>query len=227
MDKDAYVEDNESMDSIIEKFKRLESEQLDDIPNFDTSASMKSDSFYVLWLSRMPPAFQKEYHDHNDMLRKAVYVWNDDELEEQKKSVTKKLGKLKESDKQKVDALNFWQRFLNATFEFRTDRQSNTFFNDQQDLEIGASNNPIGSEEQKIHARETNYPIQKRAHTIKKLNINFGSLILPINHNVSSYHTSTSLEDSEIVAGKVLKFLLKLSYFNRVIFYISIVMFRN
>ncbi|PKC60854.1 PIN domain-like protein [Rhizophagus irregularis] len=200
MDKDAYVEDNESMDSIIEKFKRLESEQLDDIPNFDTSASMNSDSFYVLWLSRMPPAFQKEYHDHNDMLRKAVYVWNDDELEEQKKSVTKKLGKLKESDKQKVDALNFWQRFLNATFEFRTDRQSNTFFNDQQDLEIGTSNNPIGSEEQKIHARETNYPIQKRAHTIKKLNINFGSLILPINHNVSSYHTSTSLEDSEIVA---------------------------
>lgn len=191
------------MESIVEKFKRLESEQLDDIPNFDTSASMKSDSFYALWLSRMPLAFQKEYRDHDDMLHKAVYVWNDDELEQQKKSVTKKLGKLKESDKQKVDALNFWQRFLNATFEFRTDRQSNTFFDDQQDLEIGASNNPIGSEEQKIHVREINYPSQKRAHTIKKLNINFGSLILPVNHNVSSYHTSISLKDSEIVTGKV------------------------
>jgi hypothetical protein len=211
LDKDAYVEDNESIESVVEKFKRLESEQLDDIPNVDTSESMESDAFYALWLSRMSPAFQKEYHDHNDMLHKAVYVWNEDELEEQKKSVTKKLGKLKESDEQKVDALNFWQRFLIATIEFRTnpDRQSNDLFDNQQDLDIGASSNLIDSEEQKIRVRESNHSIQKHTHTIKKLNINFGSLILPVNHNVSSYHTSTSLEDSEINAGKVLlKFFL-------------------
>ncbi|GBC08512.1 hypothetical protein RclHR1_08180006 [Rhizophagus clarus] len=201
LDKDAYVEDSESIESIVKKFKRLESEQFEDIPNFDTSASMESDTFYALWLSRMSPAFQKEYRDHNDMLHKAIYVWNEDELEEQLKSVTKKLGKLKESDKPKVDALNFWQIFLKATFEFRTDpdHQSNNQ-KDPEILEIGASDNFICSEEKKIHVRETNHSMQKNTHTIKKLNINFGSLILPVNYNVSSYHTSTPLEDSEIVS---------------------------
>ncbi|RIA82650.1 hypothetical protein C1645_743635 [Glomus cerebriforme] len=202
-DKNIYAED-ESIELVIEKFKRLESEQLDDISNLDTFASMEPDAFYALWLSRMSPAFQEEYHDHDDMVHKAIYVWNEDELEEQKKSVTKKLGKLKESDEQKADALNFWQRFLKAAFEFRRaksdfNHQHNDLLDNQQNLEIEVSERPIDSEERKIYMKETDHLVQKSAHTIKKLNINFGSLILPVNHNMSSYHTSTSL-DNETVA---------------------------
>ena len=50
---------------------------------------------------------------------------------------------------------------------------------------------------------------------IKKLKINFESLVLPIDR-VSSYHTSTpntSLEDKEIVAGKIF-ILIKFSCLN-------------
>jgi hypothetical protein len=211
LDKNAYIEDNESVESVIEKFEILESEQLatssnklerlsmnyDNVSNFDT---LEPDTFYALWLSHMSPAFQKEYHDHDDMLHKAIYVWNEDELVEQKRSVLKKLGKLKESDVQKMNALNFWQKFLKATFEFRQIKSDidHHLFNDQQDLEIELSDNSIEPEEQKVYMTETNHLVQKPARIIKKLKINFGSLILPANI-MSSYHTSTpntSLDDT-------------------------------
>ncbi|CAG8493563.1 14833_t:CDS:2 [Funneliformis mosseae] len=224
LDKNAYVEENESIESVIKKFKRLESESFEMSPNklnddvsslsinyddIDTFMSMEPDEFFAFWLSQMSPDFQKEYNYHDEMLHKAIYVWDEDELEQQKKSVTKKLGKLRESDEQKANALNFWQNFLKVTAEFRRINsdinQNKDELNDKQDLEIEMSDSPMDLKEQKykeICMRETNHIIQKVVHTIKKININFESLLLPVNH-VSSYHTSTldvPFEDRETVA---------------------------
>ncbi|KAF0356330.1 PIN domain-like protein [Gigaspora margarita] len=139
LDSNAYVDDDEPIESVMKKFNMLES-QYQNSQNFnkqsnrevgsvdslsDDQDSSKSyepdslDSLYAIWLSRISPEFQRQYDDHDERIRKAIYEWDDCDLEEQKALAIKRLGKLKEGDDEKEVALKFWLHFLNVTIQFR------------------------------------------------------------------------------------------------------------
>ncbi|CAG8680170.1 12377_t:CDS:2, partial [Cetraspora pellucida] len=138
LNSNAYVDDDEPIESVMKKFNILESQQtlqnfnklsnrdislvddLSDDQDFSKSYEPDSlDSLYAIWLSRISPAFQREYHDHDERIHKAIYEWDVSDLEEQKALAIKRLGKLKEGDDEKDVALNFWLEFLNVTIQFR------------------------------------------------------------------------------------------------------------
>ncbi|CAG8521093.1 18810_t:CDS:2, partial [Racocetra fulgida] len=120
LNSNAYVYDDEPIESVMKRFNVLESEQ-PNLQNFklsnreigsvdslsddqDTSKSYEPDSLdslYAFWLSQMPPIFQSEYPDHDERIRKAIYELDDSGLEEQKALAIKRLGKLKEGDNEK------------------------------------------------------------------------------------------------------------------------------
>ncbi|CAG8571567.1 25586_t:CDS:2 [Dentiscutata erythropus] len=138
LDSNAYVDDDEPIESVMKKFNMLETHQ--NLQNFnkqynrevysidnlsDDQDSSKSyepdspDSLYAIWLSRISPAFQRQYDDHDERIHKAIYEWNDCDLEEQKALAIKRLGKIKEGDDEKEVALKFWLDFLEVTIQFR------------------------------------------------------------------------------------------------------------
>ncbi|CAG8511895.1 1844_t:CDS:2, partial [Dentiscutata heterogama] len=139
LDSNAYVDDDEPIESVMKKFNMLESQhqnsqnfnkqsnrEVGSVDNLsDDQDSSKSyepdspDSLYAIWLSRVSPAFQKQYDDHDERIHKAIYEWNDCDLEEQKALAIKRLGKLKEGDDEKEVALKFWLDFLKVTIQFR------------------------------------------------------------------------------------------------------------
>ncbi|CAG8604844.1 26194_t:CDS:10, partial [Gigaspora rosea] len=136
LDSNAYVDDDEPIESVMKKFNMLES-QHQTSQNFnkqsnrevdslsDDQGSSKSyepdslDSLYAIWLSRISPEFQRQYDDHDERIRKAIYEWDGCDLEEQMALAIKRLGKLKEGDDEKEVALKFWLHFLKVTIQFR------------------------------------------------------------------------------------------------------------
>nr|CAG8491504.1 15213_t:CDS:10 [Entrophospora candida] len=81
------------------------------------------DSFYAMWLSCMSNEFQQQFDDHNDLIYKAIYEWNESDLKDQLNTISKKLGKTKEGDgNEKVKAMEFWQDFLTNTIKFRNNK---------------------------------------------------------------------------------------------------------
>ncbi|CAG8834640.1 19311_t:CDS:2, partial [Racocetra persica] len=93
LNSNAYVYDDEPIESVMKRFNVLESKQ-PNLQNFDSLSddqdSSKSyepdslDSLYAFWLSQMPSIFQNEYPDHDERIRRAIYELDDSDLEEQK-----------------------------------------------------------------------------------------------------------------------------------------------
>ncbi|CAJ0843167.1 12982_t:CDS:10 [Entrophospora sp. SA101] len=93
------------------------------------------DSFYAMWLSCMSNEFQQEFDDHNDLIYKAIYEWNESDLKDQLNTISKKLGKTKEGDALKV------KKSIDDSFEldssdFVAKRESPSRSSPKDELEI-------------------------------------------------------------------------------------------
>ncbi|CAG8630141.1 8665_t:CDS:2, partial [Acaulospora morrowiae] len=146
LDSNAYVDDEETIDSVMEKFRALESIKGTSSPIYisdsDSVDSMNDgrylcepsdpELFYTLWISQIISEFREEYPNHEDMIQKAIFEWDEDEIQEHKALALKKLGKIREGDDKKRAALKFWLKFLRAAEQFRITIESTT----QEDREV-------------------------------------------------------------------------------------------
>ncbi|CAG8484811.1 9963_t:CDS:10, partial [Acaulospora colombiana] len=227
LNSDAYVDDEETIDSVMEKFHTLESKKRsasliyisdDDMmtgePNMDIDdvnesfESSEPELFYALWLSQAVPEFKNEYENHEDMMQKAIFEWDESEIQEQDTLALKKLGKIREGDDKKEAALNFWLKFLRAAIQFRkpfeppnqeSDADSTLEYSDRPTSKAqyrrysvssgSASESGSGSsnsddievyEKGELNLQEPpQFIISKVCREVKLRNINFDSMILP------------------------------------------------
>lgn len=132
LDSKAYVDDDEPIESVMEKFQALESKKSTTPITISDGCDSDKDSedygseynepefFYALWLSQIPNEFRNGFENHEEMIQKAIYEWDDDEIKSQEALALKKLGKLREGDDEREAALKFWLKFLRAVVKQRS-----------------------------------------------------------------------------------------------------------
>ncbi|RHZ79428.1 hypothetical protein Glove_146g36 [Diversispora epigaea] len=152
-DSKAYVNDEESIESVMEKFQALESKKsttpITISDGYDSDRNSEGDGseyyepefFYALWLSQVTKEFQKEFENHEELIHKAIYEWDNDEIKNQKSLAFKKKGKIREGDNEKEAALKFWIKFLQAVIQFKINMQPNEPVNISQTENSIAQNN--------------------------------------------------------------------------------------
>ncbi|CAG8432745.1 7072_t:CDS:10 [Diversispora eburnea] len=143
----AYVDDEESIESVMEKFQALESleskksttpitisDGYDSDRNSEGNGSeyYEPEFFYALWISQVTKEFRKEFENYEELIHKAIYEWDNDEIKNQKTLAFKKKGKIREGDNEKEAALKFWIKFLQAVIQFKLNMQPNESVNNSQ-----------------------------------------------------------------------------------------------
>ncbi|KAJ3281351.1 DNA repair protein rad2, partial [Borealophlyctis nickersoniae] len=90
-------------------------------PDFDVPVDFSPDDLMHNWLSLSPVEFQQEYADHRSMMRRAIFDWDDDELDVQASTAQRREEKSGAGSARAV-AAGFWKKFLVAVREWKARR---------------------------------------------------------------------------------------------------------
>ncbi|KAG0359929.1 DNA repair protein rad2, partial [Gamsiella multidivaricata] len=72
------------------------------------------EGFYDYWTGYTPDSFKIKHHNHGWMIRDAIYEWDENRLEGEVHSATRKLEKSNANDTLGLEALGFWKSFLES-----------------------------------------------------------------------------------------------------------------
>ncbi|CAG8446218.1 1758_t:CDS:10 [Ambispora leptoticha] len=117
---------DEKIETIMAKFNAFDKthEPLFSEGQTEEELDLPLESYYALWVSRMPPDFRDEFSNHETLVRTALYEWDEEELKSQKFVVEKKLGKLKDGDEKKLKIFEYWRNLLRTTLAWRQMRST-------------------------------------------------------------------------------------------------------
>ncbi|KAF9170743.1 DNA repair protein rad2 [Mortierella sp. AD011] len=82
-------------------------------------SNLQLEAFHSYWTGYTPDFFKVKNQDYEQMIKDAIYDWDDDRVEAEVRSATRKLEKSSVNDILGVEALNFWKSFLESLLNRR------------------------------------------------------------------------------------------------------------
>ncbi|KAF9354599.1 DNA repair protein rad2 [Mortierella sp. AD094] len=82
-------------------------------------SNLQLEAFHSYWTGYTPDFFKVKNQDYEQMIKDAIYDWDDDRVEVEVHSATRKLEKSNVNDTLGVEALNFWKSFLESLLNRR------------------------------------------------------------------------------------------------------------
>ncbi|KAI9263682.1 hypothetical protein BY458DRAFT_237869 [Sporodiniella umbellata] len=125
-DMGAYVDD-EAIDQVISKIYKKEMPVQEATKNEEKpSISLDKEAFLSFWLSQAPDAFiylNSFNEEYKKIIRTAILDSSSTELSSQLTSIRKLFGKTRENDELLLEALQFQEKFLGSTIEWKRNQE--------------------------------------------------------------------------------------------------------
>ncbi|KAF9359146.1 DNA repair protein rad2 [Mortierella sp. NVP85] len=80
----------------------------------DEESRLDREAFHNYWTGYTPDSFKVKQNDYEQMVQEAIYEWDDDRLDSELHSATRKLEKSNTNDTLSMEALEFWKSFLES-----------------------------------------------------------------------------------------------------------------